>query len=511
MGGVADWVEWYSDYEYEFDEETGDYRLRDYRLGDDRPDAARTRQATEFERYMLGLVNAERREAGLDALSLEMRLNVAAGDYSRVLLREDWFDHVGPDGSEPLGRMEEAGFDFAGEALGAENLAYLGATGYAGDWADVRLAHEMLMDSPGHRANILDPGLDYVGMGIRVGPWSGWDDIMMVTQAFASTEGEVRLDPGGAVLVEFEGDAALAGGDRDDVLRSGDGADRLEGGGGDDLLNSGAGDDALFGGRGADLLYGKAGDDTLMGGSGGDQLSGGAGDDWLYAEEGNDSVAGGDGDDRMTGHLGDDTLDGGAGDDTLDGGSGDDVLSGGDGRNDLDGRAGDDRLSGGRDDDTLNGGAGDDWLAGGPGDDILYGKSGHDLLNGGAGDDTLSGLSGDDSLYGKAGDDSIRGGDGADMLSGLGGSDRLHGGGGDDLLRGGAGADMFVFGGGEGRDRVLDFEDGLDAIVVAGPADLSEMVVKDIGAHVLIRFDGTTVIVEDTHYVAMDLSDFIFV
>jgi hypothetical protein len=58
---------------------------------------------------------------------------------------------------------------------------------------------------------------------------------------------------------------------------------------------------------------------------------------------------------------------------------------------------------------------------------------------------------------------------------------------------------------------VLDFEDGLDAIVVAGPADLSEMVVKDIGAHVLIRFDGTTVIVEDTHYVAMDLSDFIFV
>ena len=72
----------------------------------------------------------------------------------------------------------------------------------------------------------------------------------------------------------------------------------------------------------------------------------------------------------------------------------------------------------------------------------------------------LAGLGGDDQLNGKEGDDTIRGGDGADTITGGAGLDRMQG---------GAGADRFVLTSaedsfGDTRDRVGDFEQGVDQI-----------------------------------------------
>lgn len=89
--------------------------------------------------------------------------------------------------------------------------------------------------------------------------------------------------------------ATIDGGDGNDCISTGSGADSINGGAGDDKVfaaagndsvNGGDGDDDLSGGDGDDLLNGDAGDDKLVGGAGTDNLNGGADDDLLIAKDG---------------------------------------------------------------------------------------------------------------------------------------------------------------------------------------------------------------------------------
>ncbi|KHQ49710.1 Hemolysin-type calcium-binding region protein [Mameliella alba] len=129
------------------------------------------------------------------------------------------------------------------------------------------------------------------------------------------------------------------------------------------------------------------------------------------------------------------------------------------------GGAGNDSMTGGNNNDTMNGNAGDDTLQGDAGNDILVGQDGSDFLDGGTLEDTLDGGNGDDILEGGADND---------ILRGRAGEDELAGGLGRDFLTGGQDADQFVFRStaetevGANRDQILDFEQGLDTIVVAG-------------------------------------------
>ncbi|OWV47455.1 calcium-binding protein [Mameliella alba] len=138
------------------------------------------------------------------------------------------------------------------------------------------------------------------------------------------------------------------------------------------------------------------------------------------------------------------------------GGVNDDTIFGG---------SGDDSIDGGTQNDTVNGGSGNDTILGGTGDDLLVGQDGADRLEGGDNDDTMDGGNGDDVL---------EGGDGNDILRGRAGEDELAGGLGRDYLTGGQGADFFVFRAlaetvvGANRDQILDFEQGVDLISVAG-------------------------------------------
>ncbi|WP_417208017.1 calcium-binding protein [Antarctobacter sp.] len=176
----------------------------------------------------------------------------------------------------------------------------------------------------------------------------------------------------------------------------------------------------------------------------------------VFGESGNDTLAGGENADALDGGGDDDLLVGRGGDDVLDGGTGNDMILGG---------AGNDDIDGGTNHDTLNGNAGDDTIFGNLGNDILVGQDGSDFLDGGNNEDTLDGGNGDDIL---------EGGDGNDILRGRAGEDDLAGGLGRDFLTGGTGVDNFVFRSlaetvvGANRDQILDFEQGVDVIVVAG-------------------------------------------
>ena len=155
-------------------------------------------KATPAERMMLDLINAERERAGLDPLRLELRLNDSSEAHSDWMLRADEFDHVGRGGSDAGERMRDAGFAFEGSWTWGENIALQserGAPGIADDVADL---HRSLMDSPGHRANILKPGFEVVGIGVERGEYKGFDAVV-VTQNFARSEAPMRYDGGSNV------------------------------------------------------------------------------------------------------------------------------------------------------------------------------------------------------------------------------------------------------------------------------------------------------------------------
>ena len=93
--------------------------------------------------------------------------------------------------------MRDAGFDFSGSWRSGENIAWQSERGAPGISDDVAQLHQSLMDSPGHRANILNPDFKYIGIGIERGDMQGYDAVV-VTQNFATTDAEVVLDNGNA-------------------------------------------------------------------------------------------------------------------------------------------------------------------------------------------------------------------------------------------------------------------------------------------------------------------------
>jgi uncharacterized protein YkwD len=111
----------------------------------------------------LCLINRERAAHGERALVTNAHLEAAAQGHSNSMVADDYFEHVGPNGLTPLARVRAAGYlrnPRAGYAIG-ENIAY-GTLWLATPQAIV----SAWMNSPGHRANILNPRYRETGIGI---------------------------------------------------------------------------------------------------------------------------------------------------------------------------------------------------------------------------------------------------------------------------------------------------------------------------------------------------------
>lgn len=241
-------------------------------------------------------------------------------------------------------------------------------------------------------------------------------------------------------------------------------------------------------------------DDVVYLGDGIDRFNGLSGEDTIYGDNGRDILHGGDDNDLIEGGADGDKLYGDEGDDTIYGGSGSDGIYGGSGNDYLDGMKSGDKIRGNSGHDTIIGGAGRDKLYGDKGQDTLYGGTQEDRLDGGSHNDLLYGEDDNDVLYGRQGADQLFGGDGNDELYGGKNEDVLYGGLGDDTLHGGSHADEFHFdmGTNEGNDVILDFEVGLDKIVLDDYAGSPGYTVNDDGTDTLITFDsGTTVLLEN--------------
>ena len=135
-----------------------------------------------------------------------------------------------------------------------------------------------------------------------------------------------------------------------------------------------------------------------------------------------------------------------------------------------------------------------DFLRGTNDNDFLSGLGGNDQLTGESGDDVLNGGTGNDRLTGRNGDDVLNGGDGNDLLLANNGNDVLDGGPGRDRLQGGEDSDIFVLASGEGTDRIIDFEAGVDFIGLADGLTFEDLTFERksllFGNERLATFDG---------------------
>ena len=161
---------------------------------------------------------------------------------------------------------------------------------------------------------------------------------------------------------------------------------------------------------------------------------------------------------------------------------------------DITGTAAADTLDGTSGADVMDGLAGNDVMRGLAGDDRLWGRLDADTLHGNSGNDRLWGGKGRDELHGGTGKDHLYGGKGDDELYGGRHADRLHGGKGEDLLSGGHGRDVFVYDDRDfGRDRIVDFEDGMDLLNFKGSglewSDLS--ISNNNNGHAVVRVNGS--------------------
>lgn len=113
---------------------------------------------SQKEQQMVNLINEARRNAGLPALQVCSQLTAAARAKSKDMVDNNYFGHGSPTYGNFPGILKRFGI---GYRAAAENLA-MNSNG------SVTAAHNSLMGSPGHRANILGSSFGRVGVGIYV-------------------------------------------------------------------------------------------------------------------------------------------------------------------------------------------------------------------------------------------------------------------------------------------------------------------------------------------------------
>lgn len=120
----------------------------------DLPDDLQLTADPVAEKQMFDLVNEERVNAGVAPLAWDERLVPIARAHSEEMFKLKYFSHQSPVNGSPFDRLRAAGITYT---RAGENLAYA---------QSVTIAHRGLMQSQGHRENILRPEFTRIGIGV---------------------------------------------------------------------------------------------------------------------------------------------------------------------------------------------------------------------------------------------------------------------------------------------------------------------------------------------------------
>ncbi|MGC9498700.1 CAP domain-containing protein [Streptomyces sp. WG7] len=129
----------------------------------DRPGApAAASEQAVAQAQVLKLVNDERAKVGCSPVAANSALRELAEDFSEAMAQQGFFDHTDPSGATPWDRAAAAGIS----NLGGENIAR--------GQADAQAVMDAWMDSPGHKANILNCEFQTLGVGVHFGSGGPW-------------------------------------------------------------------------------------------------------------------------------------------------------------------------------------------------------------------------------------------------------------------------------------------------------------------------------------------------
>ncbi|MEU2714255.1 sigma-70 family RNA polymerase sigma factor [Streptomyces sp. NPDC007205] len=120
-------------------------------------------QPTDTVDQVVALVNKERAAAGCGPLAEDPQLQKAAQGQSDDMAARHFFDHTNPDGADPGQRITAAGYRWS---TYGENIAQGQQTAAA--------VMDSWMNSPGHRANILNCSFKDIGVGVHKGTGGPW-------------------------------------------------------------------------------------------------------------------------------------------------------------------------------------------------------------------------------------------------------------------------------------------------------------------------------------------------
>lgn len=116
---------------------------------------------TANEQQMLNLVNQERSKNGVKPLQIDNTVESLSRMKAQDMIDKNYFSHQSPTYGSPFDMLKKY------------NVKYLYAGENIAGNADVAAAHKSLMNSPGHRKNILNGNFTHVGIGIKNGGMYG--------------------------------------------------------------------------------------------------------------------------------------------------------------------------------------------------------------------------------------------------------------------------------------------------------------------------------------------------
>jgi hypothetical protein len=132
---------------------------------------------------IISLTNESRSEFSLSALTENSLLDKAAQTKADDMLAKGYFSHNTPDGKTPWDFIVAAGYDYV---MAGENLAI--------NFTEAESVETAWMNSPGHKANILNKDYQEIGIGISQGAYQGHDAIFVVQMFGTPADQKVALN-----------------------------------------------------------------------------------------------------------------------------------------------------------------------------------------------------------------------------------------------------------------------------------------------------------------------------
>ncbi len=130
--------------------------------------------------------NLQRKDSNLPVLAESEKLDEAAAAKADDMFQNQYFDHVSPTGVGPGQLVQNYGYNYI---LAGENLIL-------GNFANEEELVKAWMDSPGHRANILNSRYTEIGIAVKKGTYKG-QNVWIAVQEFGLPLSECRQPDAG--------------------------------------------------------------------------------------------------------------------------------------------------------------------------------------------------------------------------------------------------------------------------------------------------------------------------